>query len=185
MTDEDSGPDRDHYTKVADSAAARRLAAAFDAFMAGHRHAKERRYGNAAPHLSGGLRRANHPGPAHLPIGIYLASVVCYIGRWDDAAAVLTIVGVAAAFVAAVTGLADWTAAQGIGKRLGAVHGGFNVVATIVAVASFVVYYAAGVLILAAILQAVALVLTALAAHLGGHLVFVRRLGMTAAAVEE
>ena len=166
---------RDHYAKVGDSKPATMLAAVLEKVVAGPYEWARKAHLTDLLHGSALLRHPVHPAVSDLPIGLYVGAVITYAVGASTAGIDLTIAAVASALIAAVTGLADWSVSDGRDKRLGAVHGTFNVVATVLAGVSIGTFYGVGSTVAFGFVAA-ALAVTLAAAYLGGHLVFDRGL---------
>jgi nitrite reductase/ring-hydroxylating ferredoxin subunit/uncharacterized membrane protein len=119
------------------------------------------------------MGHALHPALSDLPIGLWLGAVILHIAGYSKAALILAIGGVIAGVATAMTGVADWTVSDGRDRRLGLLHGLLQTVALAAAVTS-VMLQLVGPLLVAQILLAVALVISASSAYLGGHLVLGR-----------
>ncbi|TNC25111.1 Rieske 2Fe-2S domain-containing protein [Amycolatopsis alkalitolerans] len=115
---------------------------------------------------------ALHPALSDLPIGLWISSLLLYLIGQPQPAAILGVAGVAAALATALTGVADWTVAEGHERRAGLMHGLLMTAALLVEAASSATYYFAGARTVAVVLSAVGLAVTVGAAFLGGHLVF-------------
>jgi len=125
-----------------------------------------------------------HPVLTDIPIGAWTTAVVLDAvdsygggGRYGRAADTALTVGLTGAAASAATGLTDWQATDGGARRVGLAHAAANSTATVLMAASLILrkrrQRAAGRLC-ALLGYAVALG----AAYLGGHLVFVRRIGV-------
>lgn len=180
--DNDPAAPRDHFARVGDSRAATNLAGLLERLVQPPYRLAYRLHLTDLLHGTFPLRHPAHPALSDLPVGLYIAAVLAYASGYPGAGIVMSIAGVAGALGAAITGLADWSVSDGRDKRLGAVHGTFNVVATLLAGASIATYYAVSD-VWAFGLIAAALAVTALAAYLGGHLVFDRGLMVNLAAI--
>jgi nitrite reductase/ring-hydroxylating ferredoxin subunit len=165
----------DHYAKVGDSKPATALAAVLEKAVSGPYELARKGHLTDLLHGSKLLGHPVHPAVSDLPIGLYVGAVITYAVGESTAGIDLTLAAVASALIAAVTGLADWSVSDGRDKRLGAVHGTFNVVATLLGGASIGTFYGVGSTPAFGFVAA-ALAVTLLAAHLGGHLVFDRGL---------
>lgn len=178
----------DHYAKVGDSRAATALAALLgklvgDPYGGAYKAARKAHLTDLL-HGTALLGHPLHPALSDLPIGLYIAAVIAYAGGSPTTGLWLTMAAVAGALAAAAAGLADWSVSDGRDKRLGAIHGVMNVVATLVAGGSIATYYAVSDS-WALGLVAGALGITFLAAYLGGHLVFDRGLMVRQANLSE
>ena len=115
---------------------------------------------------------ALHPALSDLPIGLWISSLLLYLVGQSPAAAILGVLGIAAALATAVTGVVDWSVAEGLERRAGLLHGLLMTGALVIEAASSATYYFAGGRVVAIALSAVGLAVTMGAAYLGGHLVF-------------
>lgn len=175
-------PRPDHFARVGDSAAATHLANLLEKAVAPpYRIARELRLTDLL-HGTIPLKHPAHPALSDLPVGLYIAAVLAYAFQQWTAGIIMSIAGVVGALGAAATGLADWSVSDGRDKRLGAIHGTINVLATGLAIASCVLYYTTT-HVLAFAFIAAALAVTGIAAYLGGHLVFDRALMVNLAAI--
>jgi hypothetical protein len=170
------GPDiaveSDHYAKVGDSKPATTIAAVLEKVVARPYELARKAHLTGVLHGSA-LSHSLHAAISDLPVGLYVAAVITYAVGEPTAGIDLTLAAVASALIAAVTGLADWSLSVGRDKRLAAVHGTFNIVATSLAGVSIGTFYGVGSGVAFGFVVA-ALAVTLLAAHLGGHLVFAR-----------
>ncbi|MGH3495776.1 MAG: hypothetical protein ACRDQ1_21470, partial [Sciscionella sp.] len=158
----------DHFSKLGNSKPATMWANALDKAVAPPYRAARKAHLTDLLHGTAILRHPLHPALSDLPIGLYLAAVIAYAGGMPRAGILLTLAGVAGALGAAITGLADWSVSDGTDKRLGAIHGLVNVLATLGAGASIATFYAVSHQ-LALGFVAAALGITLVAAYLGGH----------------
>lgn len=115
---------------------------------------------------------ALHPALSDLPIGLWASSLFLYVIGLSQPAAILSVAGMVAAIATALTGIADYSVAEGQERRSGLLHGILMTVALVIQAGSAAVYYFAGWTGLALALSAAGFVMTTLGAHLGGHLVF-------------
>lgn len=172
----------DYFAQVGDSRTARALDAALEwLVMPLYQAARKLRLTDLL-HGTRLLGHPAHPALSDLPVGLYIAAVLTYALGLPQAGIALTIAGVAGALGAAATGLADWSVSYGRDRRLGAVHGTLNVVATLLAGAAIATYFAVSDP-MALGFVAGALGVTLLAAFVGGHLVFDRGLMVNRASV--
>ncbi len=115
-----------------------------------------------------------HPALTDLPFGLWAAGCILYIAGIGNAAAIVTIAGVVAAIGAVITGLSDWAVSEARDRRVGALHGGGNLIAVAAEIASIAIFYAGGGQSLAMALCLAGLALSVACGYLGGHLVFDR-----------
>lgn len=121
------------------------------------------------------LGHALHPVLSDPPISLWTASVVADAAGEDAAAGVLTVAGSAAALATAASGVADWTATDGRERRLALAHGLVNAGGLGLQLASLGVR-AGGRSRAARALSGAGWAVSAVAAYLGGELVFDRGL---------
>lgn len=171
----DVAAEPDHYAKVGDSKPATAVAAVLEKIVARPYESARKAHLTGVLHGSAPLGHSLHAAISDLPVGLYVAAVITYAVGESTAGIDLTLAALASALIAAVTGLADWSLSAGRDKRLAAVHGAFNVVATLLAGVSIGTFYGVGSGVALGFVAA-ALAVTLLAAHLGGHLVFARGL---------
>jgi nitrite reductase/ring-hydroxylating ferredoxin subunit len=115
---------------------------------------------------------ALHPALSDLPIGFWASSLFLYVIGQSTAAAILSVVGIASALAAAVTGVVDVSIAEGHERSAGLLHGLLMTGALLIQCASAGAYYFADALGLAIGFSVASFAVTTGAAHLGGHLVF-------------
>lgn len=114
---------------------------------------------------------ALHPALSDLPIGLWTGSALLDLaGADDDAAAVLSASGSAAALATAATGVADWSATDGPERRIGLLHGLLNTAGLALQGASLIARIR-GRRRRARNLSFASLALSGASAYLGGHLV--------------
>lgn len=128
-----------------------------------------------------------HPLLTDIPIGLWTgASFLDVFGGKDGARAARRLVGlgILAAIPTAATGESDWSDTYGADKRVGLVHGLLNSGAVALQVASYLARRRErrG---RAFLLSATALGTVAFSGYLGGHLTFVRGIGVSRTAFEE
>lgn len=126
-----------------------------------------------------------HPVLTDLPIGAWGAAVALDLtGREETAARRLVGLGLLASAPTALAGASDWSDTYGEDKRVGIVHALANASASALQTTSWLVrrrgHHAAG-----AAISLVALGLTLGSAYLGGHLSFVRGIGVNRTAFQE
>ncbi|MEY9872515.1 nitrite reductase/ring-hydroxylating ferredoxin subunit/uncharacterized membrane protein [Streptacidiphilus sp. MAP12-33] len=128
-----------------------------------------------------------HPVLSDIPIGAWvMASLLDATtgAQGARAARLLVGAGLAAAVPTAAAGASDWSDTYGATQRVGLVHGVCNGTATALQAVSWVArrrgHHAKG-----AVLSGAGLGLTLSAAYLGGHLSFVRGVGVNHAAFQE
>ena len=121
-------------------------------------------------HGSRWLGHALHPALTDLPIGLWAGAFLLYILHLDQPAAILGAAGVAGAFAAFITGVADWSVSEGRERRLGFLHGLLNTAALVIEIGALGAYLA-GSSLAAGLLTLAGLVVTLGSADLGGHLV--------------
>jgi nitrite reductase/ring-hydroxylating ferredoxin subunit/uncharacterized membrane protein len=131
--------------------------------------------------LSGAwLGHALHPVMTDLPIGLWTSAVALDVVGGDDAEAgadVLVALGNLSALGAAATGLSDWSDSFGPAKRLGIWHGLANVSGLALMTGSMLARRS-GARGLGKTLGLAGLGMASASAYLGGHLVYMRGLGV-------
>ncbi|WP_018614333.1 Rieske 2Fe-2S domain-containing protein [Segetibacter koreensis] len=133
-----------------------------------------------------------HPVITDVPVGAYTATAVLDVlelaghNKYSAGADVTLAVGLVGALGSAATGLTDWSATSGKGRKVGLVHGLLNVGATALYATSFFLRRGKGSRNTAIGLALVGYGISAAAAYLGGHLVFGEQIGVdhTATAAE-
>ena len=127
-----------------------------------------------------------HPVLTDLPIGAWGAATVLDITAGDEGEASarrLVGFGILSAVPTAISGASDWSDTTGRNKRVGLVHGLANAAGTTLQAASWLArrrgHRSAGV-----VLSLVALSTTLASAYLGGHLSFVRGIGVNRTAFQ-
>ena len=125
-----------------------------------------------------------HPVLSDVPIGAYaMATVLDLTGADAAAARRLVGVGILASVPTAATGASDWSDSYGAEQRVGLVHAAANSAATVLQVASWVARgkgrHSTG-----RLLSLAGVGLTAGAGYLGGHLSFVKGVGVNHTAFE-
>ncbi|MFI5797826.1 Rieske 2Fe-2S domain-containing protein [Streptomyces sp. NPDC051677] len=128
-----------------------------------------------------------HPALSDVPIGAWgIASLMDMVAGAHGARAARGLVGLglAAAVPTAAAGASDWSDTYGAAQRVGLVHGACNGTATVLQAASWLARRrgrrGAG-----AMLSGMGLGLTLSAAYLGGHLTYVRGVGVNHTAFQE
>ena len=125
-----------------------------------------------------------HPILTDIPIGAYTTTAVMDVmelfgndgvKRGADTSLAIGLVGAAGA---AATGAADWTGTSGQNRRIGLMHATINIGATVLNIASLMLRKKKTSRKLAIGLSFAALGVTALAAYLGGHLVYGEQMGV-------
>jgi nitrite reductase/ring-hydroxylating ferredoxin subunit/uncharacterized membrane protein len=127
-----------------------------------------------------------HPALTDLPIGAWtMASALDMTAgpAGADAARRLVGLGVIATLPTAAAGATDWSVSYGAEQRVGLVHALANVTATVAQAASWVARRK-GLRVTGMALSGVGLGIAAFAAHLGGHLVLARGVGVSHTAFE-
>jgi nitrite reductase/ring-hydroxylating ferredoxin subunit/uncharacterized membrane protein len=133
-----------------------------------------------------------HPVITDVPVGAYTATAVLDSlelaghDKYSAGADVTLAVGLAGALGSAVTGLTDWSGTTGRSRKVGLVHGMLNLGATALYATSFFMRKNKGSRGTAITLAMVGYGISAVAAYLGGHLVFGEQIGVdhTATAAE-
>lgn len=138
--------------------------------------------------LSGGwMGHQLHPVLSDLPIGAWSAAALLDLtGGEESAAAARRLVGagILASAPTAMAGAADWSDTYGEDKRVGLVHGVMNAGASVLQTASWFARRR-GNRGVGTALSLLALGLTLGSAYLGGHLSFVRGIGVNRTAFQE
>lgn len=119
------------------------------------------------------LGHALHPALSDLPIGFWTGSFVLDAAGRDEAAKLLSAVGMAGGVAAFVTGIADWSVTDGRDRRLGMMHGLLNTAGMTMQGVSLAARLL-GRRRQARIWSAASLAVTYASAYLGGHLVMER-----------
>lgn len=133
-----------------------------------------------------------HPLLTDIPIGAWTAAVVldaCEIAGSEDfknGADAAVAIGLGGAVGAAVTGLTDWTGTSEKKRKIGLMHGILNLTATTLYTTSLIMRRNKKSRGAAIALSMAGYGITAIAAYLGGHLVFGEQVGVdhTATSVE-
>lgn len=128
-----------------------------------------------------------HPVLTDLPIGAWAAATALDLTAGDESAAAarrLVGMGLLASGPTALSGLADWSDTYGPDKRVGLVHGLMNATASVVQTASWIARRR-GHRGLGAALSLAAMSLTLGSAYLGGHLSYVRGVGVNRTAFQK
>ena len=130
------------------------------------------------------LGHSVHPMVVVVPIGCWVGSAILDVSSPASAAARRLIgVGVLAAGPAAVTGTADWLDTRGAERRVGAAHALANDVAVTAFALSWLVRRRKG-RWLGLLLSGLGLGATAVSGYLGGHLAYVRGVGVNTTAFQ-
>ncbi|MDQ0642000.1 Rieske 2Fe-2S domain-containing protein [Microbacterium murale] len=127
-----------------------------------------------------------HPVLTDLPIGAWGAAVALDLtgGRESEAAARRLVgLGILASAPTALSGASDWSSTRGADKRVGLVHALSNAVATTMQAGSWLARRS-GHRRTGMALSAVGLSITLASAYLGGHLSFVRGIGVNRTAFQ-
>ncbi len=125
-----------------------------------------------------------HPVITDVPVGAYTATAVldglelAGHNKYSPGADVALAVGLVGAFGSAVTGLTDWSGTTGKKRRVGLAHGLLNVGATALYTTSFFLRRRKGSRSTAIALAMVGYGVSAVAAYLGGELVFNEQVGV-------
>ena len=133
-----------------------------------------------------------HPLLTDIPIGAWTTAAAldaCEIGGnkdYKNGADAAVAIGLAGAVGAAVTGLTDWTGTSKKKRKIGMMHGLLNLTATTLYTTSLIMRRNKKSRGTAIALSMAGYGITAMAAYLGGHLVFGEQLGVdhTATSVE-
>lgn len=127
-----------------------------------------------------------HPVLTDLPIGAWGAAVALDLTGGEESAAAarrLVGLGILASAPTAMSGASDWSSTRGADKRVGLIHALSNAVATTLQAGSWLArrsgHRRTGVA-----LSAIGLSITLASAHLGGHLSFVRGIGVNRTAFQ-
>lgn len=128
-----------------------------------------------------------HPLLTDLPIGAWGAAVALDLTAGEEGAAAaqrLVGLGLLASAPTALSGASDWSDTIGADRRVGLVHAGANAAASVLQASSWVVrrrgHRGAGI-----VLSILGLGLTLSSAYLGGHLSFVRGIGVNHTAFQK
>lgn len=128
-----------------------------------------------------------HPVLSDLPIGAWGAAAALDLTAGEEGAAAarrLVGLGLLASAPTALAGASDWAETIGKDRRVGLVHGGLNAVASVLQAGSWLArrrgHRGVGVT-----LSLIALGATGLSAYLGGHLSFVRGVGVNRTAFQK
>ncbi|MGN8027077.1 Rieske 2Fe-2S domain-containing protein [Microbacterium sp. 22242] len=135
--------------------------------------------------LSGSwLGHQAHPVLTDLPIGAWGAATVLDLAGEERAARRMVGLGILASVPTALSGASDWSSMHGPDKRVGLVHGLANATASVLQMTSWLVrrrgHHGAG-----AALSLLGLGCTLGSAYLGGHLSFVRGIGVSRTAFQD
>ena len=133
-----------------------------------------------------------HPVITDVPVGAYTATAVldglelAGHDKYAPGADATLAVGLIGALGSAVSGLTDWSGTTGKSRKIGLVHGMLNLSATALYTTSFFLRRRKGSRSAAITLAMVGYGISAIAAYLGGHLVFGEQIGVdhTATAAE-
>lgn len=125
-----------------------------------------------------------HPILTDIPLGAYTATAVmdvielCGNKNYKSGADISLTIGLTGAAGAAVTGITDWTGTTGQNRRIGMMHATLNVGATLLNTLSFILRKRKSSRKLGIGISLTAYGITALAAYLGGHLVYDQQMGV-------
>ena len=123
------------------------------------------------------LEHPLHAALVAIPVGAF--TVAAILDALDVRAADKVIgIGILGALASAVTGITDWSEIDARAKKIGAVHGSLNVVATALYTASWIMRGDDERRRSAIALSTLAFVIANSAAYLGGHLVFGEQVGV-------
>ena len=123
------------------------------------------------------LEHPLHAALVAIPVGAF--TVAAILDALDVRAADKVIgIGILGALASAVTGITDWSETDYRAKKIGAVHGSLNVVATALYTASWIMRGDDERRRSAIALSTLAFVIANSAAYLGGHLVFGEQVGV-------
>lgn len=123
------------------------------------------------------LRHPLHPALVGIPIGAWTVAAV--LDALENRAADKVIgIGILGALASAVTGLTDWSETDSRAKRIGAVHGSLNLIATTLYTASWIMRGDDDRRRSAIALSMIAFTIANASAWLGGHLSFGEQVGV-------
>lgn len=149
--------------------------------------------GNAIKNLLHGkwLGHPVHPMITDVPLGAWTAAAVldaielCGAKDYKKGADAAVAIGLVGAAGAAVTGITDWTGTTSIERKTGLLHGLLNMGATALYVTSFMLRKKRGSRKAAIALSMMGYGITAIAAYLGGTLVYNKQMGVNHTAIPE